>query len=186
MDNFDAAKDRESVGNRAGLLYAVMIIAAISAIAFTIAGTATIMGWMPDLASRSEPAAKGNAVPAVKPAPTRPASGCYDCGIVESIRSVQAGGAVTGLGLVAGGVAGALIGSRLGSGHGAATAAVLAAGAGAVAGNALEKATRGEARFELRVRMSDGDVRTLYQSTPPALEIGQLVRVTGQPTGASG
>jgi hypothetical protein len=73
-----------------GLLYPLMLLAAIALIVFSIAGIATMMGWMPGAADRA-PAEKAGPVPAA-------GALCADCGVVESIRASkgEAGmGAVT-------------------------------------------------------------------------------------------
>lgn len=77
-----------------GILYPLMLIAAIALIVFSIIGIATMMGWMPTaLSSRDGPEGAASALPR----PTGAA--CADCGIVESIRAskIEAGmkGAVT-------------------------------------------------------------------------------------------
>jgi len=59
---------------RSGILYPVMLIAAIAVIVFSVVGIATMMGWMPSALSGRD-------------APERPAGACADCGIVESIRA---------------------------------------------------------------------------------------------------
>jgi hypothetical protein len=77
---------------RSGILYPVMLIAAIAVIVFSVVGIATMMGWMPSALS-------GRDVPERAAASPRPAGACADCGIVESIRAskMEAGmkGAVT-------------------------------------------------------------------------------------------
>ena len=71
-----------------GLLYPLMVIAAIAVIVFSVMGIVTIMGWMPNaMASTS----------------TEPASGyvnrssvtfeCAECGVIQSIRQIESGGA---------------------------------------------------------------------------------------------
>jgi len=76
-----------------GILYPLMLIAAIALIVFSIVGIAAIMGWMPtafsDHHAPDKPAAS----------PRAGAAACADCGIIESIRAskIEAGlkGAVT-------------------------------------------------------------------------------------------
>jgi hypothetical protein len=65
-----------------GILYPVMLIAAIAVIVFSVVGIATMMGWMPSaLSGRDAPERAAAAGP--RPAGTA----CADCGIVESIRA---------------------------------------------------------------------------------------------------
>ena len=70
-----------------GLLYPLMLIAAIALIVFSIVGIATMMGWMPSvMANRAAPE---------KTLPTAVTQGrgdivpCGDCGVVESIRATK-------------------------------------------------------------------------------------------------
>lgn len=64
---------------RSGILYPVMLIAAIAVIVFSVVGIATMMGWMPGALS-------GRDAPSRAAASPHPAGACADCGIVESIR----------------------------------------------------------------------------------------------------
>ncbi len=75
-----------------GILYPLMLIAAIAVIVFSVAGIATMMGWMPGALSSDADPARARAVPASKPAKPRvmtPAADCRDCGVVESMRAVE-------------------------------------------------------------------------------------------------
>lgn len=80
-----------AVQKRPGILYPMMLIAAITLIVFSVAGIATMMGWMPGAQSRDEPRAKAAAGPSAKAAPdaARPSrpravasapAACADCG----------------------------------------------------------------------------------------------------------
>lgn len=81
-----------------GLLYPLMLIAAIALIVFSIMGIATMMGWMPGVMTVRPAAEKAGPAPtAAAPVRVEPAP-CADCGVVESIRASkgEAGmGAVT-------------------------------------------------------------------------------------------
>jgi outer membrane lipoprotein SlyB len=116
---------------------------------------------------------------AVQPAPTtqQAASVCASCGKVESVSAVQKKGDGTGLGVVGGAVVGGLVGSQLGGGNGKGALTVLGALGGGVAGNEVEKRARATTVYEVKVRMDDGSVRTVTQSTAPA--IGEKVTVEG-------
>lgn len=70
MDTVDAMKTASPLEKRTGILYPVMLIAAIALIVLSVAGIATMMGWMPSALSDSDPAAKAS---------------CVNCGVVESI-----------------------------------------------------------------------------------------------------
>jgi outer membrane lipoprotein SlyB len=115
---------------------------------------------------------------AVQPAPTQhAASVCATCGKVEAVSAVQKKGDGTGLGVVGGAVVGGLVGSQLGGGNGKGALTVLGALGGGVAGNEVEKRARATTVYEVKVRMDDGSVRTVTQSSAPA--IGEKVTVEG-------
>lgn len=109
--------------------------------------------------------------------PTRQVAVCSNCGVVEGVRPVHTMAQGSGLGAIAGGVVGGLLGNQVGHGNGRTAMTVLGAVGGGVAGNEIEKRTRGETIYEVRVRMEDGTVRTLQQRTAPAP--GSRVRVDG-------
>ena len=74
-----------------GILYPLMLIAAIAVIVFSVAGIATMMGWMPGLLSDAGPA-RAQPLPASKlgkPRIVTAATECRDCGVVESMRAVE-------------------------------------------------------------------------------------------------
>lgn len=133
-----------------GILYPLMLVAAAGVIVFSIAGIATMMGWIPGaLTGGARPAgARLEAPQSAVPRSVAPASECRECGIVESLRVVEAPI----------------------DGNDAATFAVHGSG----------KRVNRAVHFEIRVRMSDGASRTLYERTRPALTVGQKVRVTDQ------
>ena len=64
-----------------GLLYPLMVIAAIAVITFSVLGMATIMGWMPTALANAQPAAD-------LPFGNRPGVtfDCAECGILETLR----------------------------------------------------------------------------------------------------
>lgn len=177
---------------RNGILYPTMLLAAVAVIIFSVIGIATMTGLMPSARSGSEPATAGGPaagskqtsaapVSTAKPARPRLAAGgasCADCGVVESIRAVENKSQDSGLGAVAGGVVGGILGNQIGGGRGRTAITVVGAGAGAYAGNEVEKNMNKSVSYQVRVRMSDGAVRTFYEASPPALAVGQKVRVT--------
>lgn len=174
---------------RSGILYPMMLIAAVSVIIFSVVGIATMTGLIPNARSGGDPAASAPASGSRQPADTassakstrpRLAAGanCADCGVVESIRAVESKGQGSGLGAVAGGVVGGILGNQVGGGSGRAAMTVVGAGAGAYAGHEVEKNMNKSVRYQVRVRMNDGAVRTFYEATQPALAVGQKVRVT--------
>lgn len=184
--------------NQRGLLYPLLIIAAISVIIFSVLGAAAIAGWLPradsnidKLAglpataapnSRSERGTGRNNQRAAAQNPPPIANdrnaACTECGVVASINKVEVKGQTNGLGMIAGGVTGALVGNQVGRGKGNALATVGGAAGGAFAGNELEKHFKKATRYEVRVRLNDGTYRTTYDSSPPGYAIGDKVKVS--------
>ena len=111
------------------------------------------------------------------PSPQRSASVCASCGKVESVAAVVQKGEGTGLGVVGGAVVGGLLGSQVGGGNGKNVATVLGAVGGGVAGTEVEKRSRATTVYRVNVRMDDGTLRSVTQSTAPA--VGQKVNVEG-------
>lgn len=184
---------------RSGILYPLMLIAAVAVIIFSVVGIATMTGLIPtarsgsDPAAASEPASGGKhpSAPASSAKPTKPrlaasGAGCADCGVVESIRAVERKGQGSGLGAVAGGVVGGILGNQVGGGSGRTAMTVVGAGAGAYAGHEVEKNMNKAVSYQVRVRMNDGAVRTVYEAAQPALAVGQKVRVTERGVVATG
>jgi len=159
---------------RNGLLYPMLVIAAISVIIFSAFGVATMTGLLPRAESMSDPQAVAqsrNGIADVDKA-------CANCGVVESITPVEVRAAHgSGLGMIAGGVTGALLGNMIGRGNGNAVATVAGAAGGAYAGNEIEKNTKKSQRYQVRVRMNDGTYRTTTQSSLPAFSVGEKVKV---------
>jgi hypothetical protein len=63
-----------------GLLYPLMVIAAIALIAFSLLGIATVTGWMPSALAHSDtPIA----------APSENTFECAECGVLESVRELE-------------------------------------------------------------------------------------------------
>jgi outer membrane lipoprotein SlyB len=193
-------------GKRSGILYPVLLIAAIAVILFSALGIATMMGWMPTVLSGGNQAmtpdiespAKAGAVgprqttgaPPANAGAARPrvsaAASCSDCGVVDSIRVVEVEGQGSGVGVIGGAVVGGILGNQVGHGRGRTAATVVGAGAGAYAGNEIEKNAKKSTRYQVRVRMNDGTYRTFHEATQPALGVGQKVRVTEQGVVAAG
>jgi outer membrane lipoprotein SlyB len=189
-------RGKSSVDRRPAILYPLMVIAAIAVIIFSVAGIATMMGWLPTVHSQAEPAAQNESTaqseaPARPAPPTRSAADqprtasftagtCGDCGVIETIRAVESRGQGTGLGAIGGAVVGGILGNQVGRGGGRTAATVVGAGAGAYAGNEVEKNTRTSVSYQVRVRMDDGSIRTFYERSQPVMAIGQKVRVNGR------
>ena len=139
-----------------GILYMLMLVAAVGVIVFSIAGIATMMGWIPGaLTGGANPA--GVRIEAPQQAASSglaPTSACRECGIVESLRVVEAPGE--------------------------------SSDSGAFAVHESGKRASQAVHFEIRVRMSDGASLTRYERTRPSLTVGQKVRVTEQGVIAAG
>src|SRR5262245_11433454 len=190
------------------LLYPLMVIAAIAVTVFSVAGVATMMGWMPQAFSVGNPDVKPESNersaaprPAEKKLPanvsraepsardgvgTSGRAGCRDCGIVESVRAVEAPGESSWMGTAGGAVVGGLLGNQIGSGGGRAAATIAGAAGGAYAGNQIEKHVKQSVRYRVRVRMDDGSYRTFTAPSKPGYAAGQKVRVTDQGIVAGG
>ncbi len=116
---------------------------------------------------------------AAKPAPATAvaAAPCTTCGVIESVTSFQKKGEGTGIGAVAGGVLGGVVGHQVGGGNGKKAMTVLGAVGGGMAGHEIEKRQRATTLYSVKVRMEDGTMRTVTQSTAPT--VGQKVTVEG-------
>ncbi|MDE2430514.1 MAG: glycine zipper 2TM domain-containing protein [Burkholderiales bacterium] len=91
---------------------------------------------------------------------------CESCGVVESVRHYEQPAAQgSGLGAVAGAVLGGVLGNQVGGGNGRSLATVAGAVGGGFAGNAIEKRTRTNSVYEVRVRMENGHIRTFHPSS---------------------
>jgi len=100
---------------------------------------------------------------------------CRECGVVDAITPVKVQGQTNGVGAVAGGVGGALVGNRIAGGNNRTLGGVVGAVGGGLLGNAIEKHQRTTTVYDVTVRMEDGSVRTVRESTSPA--VGEKVRV---------
>ena len=113
------------------------------------------------------------------PPPNRPqqvaAAVCRECGVVEAVNAVKVQGKTNGVGAVAGGVGGALVGNSIAGGRNRTLGGVAGAIGGGLLGNAIEKHERTTTVYDVNVRMDDGTLRTVRESTAPA--VGEKVRV---------
>lgn len=126
----------------------------------------------------SKTAPRAAPAPAAEPVHKAAAPVCADCGVVESVRAVKRKGDASGVGAVAGGVLGAAVGNQFGKGNGRTAMTVLGAVGGGVAGHEVEKQVKSVVVQQVTVRMDDGSVRTIEQSSAPA--VGQRVQVQGR------
>jgi outer membrane lipoprotein SlyB len=105
------------------------------------------------------------------------APACAACGVVESYSTVKVQGETNGVGAVAGGIGGAVIGSKVAGRGNHTVGGLVGAIGGGLLGNAVEKHVRVTTMYDAHVRMEDGSLRTVRQSTPPA--VGARVTVDG-------
>ncbi|MGE4376866.1 MAG: glycine zipper 2TM domain-containing protein [Burkholderiaceae bacterium] len=103
---------------------------------------------------------------------------CAVCGRVESVRAIQKSAPTSGVGAVAGGVLGGVLGNQVGGGTGRALATVAGAVGGGYLGNTIEKRSRTETVYEVRVRMDDGSVR--YFQRAQSVPVGAPVVLEGR------
>ena len=73
-----------------------------------------------------EPRAEVLPQPVAQPVPPV----CRECGVIESVRTIESPGEGSGIGAVAGGVAGAVVGKQIGNGSGRTIATILGAAGG--------------------------------------------------------
>ena len=102
---------------------------------------------------------------------------CASCGVIDGYSAVQVKGQNNGVGAVAGGLGGALVGSKIAGRSNHTLGGVIGAVGGGLLGNAIESHERTATVYDVRVRMADGSVRTVRQSTVP--NVGQRVNVEG-------
>ena len=102
---------------------------------------------------------------------------CVDCGVIESVREVQAAADPSGLGAAAGGVVGGLLGNNVGKGSGRTIATLIGIAGGAYAGHQIEKTQRKTIRHEVGVRMDNGEYRTVTLDTAPSWQVGDNVHL---------
>jgi outer membrane lipoprotein SlyB len=182
-----------------GILYPALVTAAIAVTILSAVGVAALTGAFPKELSGSVPARQTKPVdaPAAKseppakatPAPrSAPASGgrtrivatpaCPTCGVIESVRAFEFGGQVSGTGAVAGGRLGGVVGNQFGCGNGHAAMTALGAAGGAHGGHAIVRNLQRTVGDDVRIRLDDGSVRTLQESTMPDLRAADRVHIS--------
>lgn len=105
---------------------------------------------------------------------------CGDCATVQAVNQVTVDGDGRVLGTVAGGVLGAVVGSQFGKGDGRTAAGVAGAVGGALLGREIQKRQNQRTQYEVVVRMTDGQQRTVIYADPPNFRVGETVRVVGE------
>jgi outer membrane lipoprotein SlyB len=125
------------------------------------------------------PVAPAAAVPMAPTAPIQEAgvATCAQCGVIESVREVDAKGKGSGLGAVGGGVVGGLLGNQVGAGRGKDVMTVVGVVGGAVAGNEIEKRVKTTRSYKVTVRLDNGSRRVISQARLPNWRTGDKVKV---------
>lgn len=108
-------------------------------------------------------------------APLAALADCRDCGRVTRIDAYTGHRNTTG-GAVAGAVVGGLIGNQVGSGDGKKLATVAGIAGGAYAGKKIAQNSE-KTRYRVTVRMDDGHLKTVNQSSVANLRVGSSVRI---------
>ena len=107
-----------------------------------------------------------------------PASACQNCGTVVSAHTYQRPAAQgSGVGIATGAVVGGLLGNQVGGGNGRTLATVAGAVGGGYAGNVIEKRARATTETQVRVRMSNGSVRTFTEAGNSRWHAGAHIKV---------
>jgi outer membrane lipoprotein SlyB len=150
-------------------------------------------------ANETDPAAVSESVPADQNATTPPAPArqipqeanspvappqqspktCPNCGVIDSIRTVQEKAPTSGVvGTIAGGVLGGVLGHQIGGGRGNTAATILGAAGGAYAGNQVEKnINKPVMRYDVKVAMDNGSYKTISLHSKPDFVAGEKVKV---------
>ena len=112
-----------------------------------------------------------------RPARVAAAATCAECGVIESVREVDAKGKGSGLGAVGGGVVGGLLGNQVGGGRGKDVMTAVGVVGGALAGNEVEKRVKTTKSYEVTVRLHDGSSRVISEANQPTWRTGDKVKV---------
>ena len=105
---------------------------------------------------------------------------CLECGVVQSVSTVNVKGKPNYIGAIAGGVAGAALGSQVGKGDGNTAATVVGAVGGAVAGREIEKRVRSSTRYDVVVKLNNGTQKTVSFEAEPGFKAGSRVKLSGE------
>lgn len=143
-----------------------------------LAGAMTGTMLLGGCANSSNPATSANT--SSWPSTSSPSSNFIGYGVVENIETIKTsdgGSNITGT--LIGGVVGGLLGHQVGSGKGQTAATVAGAVGGAAAGHEIEKRSQTASREEYRVsvRLSNGTIHTVTQSSVTNIKTGDRVRV---------
>ena len=103
-------------------------------------------------------------------------------GVVDAIEITSGsgdgiGGSGIGAGAVIGGVVGGVLGHQVGEGTGKDVATVAGVVGGAMAGHQVEKSTKQQEAYRIRVRLDNGGYQTVTQPSIADLRVGDRVRI---------
>lgn len=101
---------------------------------------------------------------------------CQSCGMVESINETKTRASGSGMGAAGGAVVGGLLGRQVGDGKGRDLATIAGAIGGAVVGNQVEGNMKATKKYDVTVRMNDGELRT-FPTDSPVWRQGDQVKV---------
>ena len=102
---------------------------------------------------------------------------CNNCGVIESISSVDQRAEGSGVGAVGGALLGGLLGNQVGDGNGRKLATVAGAIGGAVAGNQVEGRVKATRTYTIAVRLENGKLQNIIQNEQPNWREGDRVRI---------
>lgn len=102
---------------------------------------------------------------------------CPTCGVVQSVQVVEVPAEPGYTGAIAGGVAGAVLGNQIGKGDGRTVASILGAVGGAYAGREIEKRVAKTQRYDVTVRLHNGQVQTISHAQDLGLKVGAQVKI---------
>lgn len=136
---------------------------------------ATLLGGCANSSNPAAPISTSSGLPT-----SSSSSSFIGYGVVEDIEAIKASDDDNHItGLLVGGVVGGLLGHQAGSGKGQAAATVAGAVGGAVAGREIERRMQSTNRegHRVRVRLSNGTIHTVTQSSVSDIKVGDRVRV---------
>ena len=101
-------------------------------------------------------------------------------GYVRNIAQLDTSRRTSGAGAILGAVVGGVVGNQIGAGSGRTAATAIGAVGGAVVGNKIEESrNRGQAYYQVDVRLDNGDFRSFDYYDINGLRVGDRVRVEG-------
>ena len=101
---------------------------------------------------------------------------CSNCGTIKKIEPYTTHKSTTG-GAIIGGVVGGVLGNQVGGGTGKTVATVAGAAGGAYAGKKIAENSE-KTMYRVTVRMEDGRLETVEQSSVKNLQVGTPVKIS--------